>query len=114
MNPYSNSSKPTRRWVGGFGPSPPFMRRVQLEWSHSKWTGSIEFSWHWNQLHGISDITIWTKPLPQANGSHIGSSGAGCGPIYAHSSPALASTGYDLMVMRSLKWASGWAISSKG
>src|SRR5207253_10163870 len=62
--------------------------RSQLSCSHSKCTGSIEFSWHWNQLHGISLITIWTKPLPQVNGYQIGTSGAGSGPMYAHNSPA--------------------------
>ena len=67
----------------------------------------MEFSWHWNQLQGISLRTIWTKPLPQVNGSQTGTSGAGCGPMYAHSRPARASTGYALMVMRSLKRASG-------
>src|SRR6266851_752248 len=35
---------------------------LQFEWVHSKCTGSIEFSWHWNQLHGISALTIWRKP----------------------------------------------------
>src|SRR5581483_423262 len=92
--PYSNSSKPTRRWVGGRGPSAwPFSTRDQLVCSHSKWTGSIEFSWHWNQLQGISENTICLKPFFQVNGSQVGTSGAGSGPRYAHSRPAFASTG---------------------
>src|SRR5207253_5959173 len=89
VKPCSNSSKPMRRCVGGLVPLAwPRRRCPQLSCSHSKCTGSIEFSWHWNQLHGISLITIWTKPLPQVNGYQIGTSGAGSGPMYAHNSPA--------------------------
>ncbi len=40
----------------------------------------MEFSWHWNQLQGISEKTICTKPFVQVNGSQSGTSGAGCGP----------------------------------
>ena len=53
------------RWVGGFGPLSLCRTRVQLLCSHSKCTGSIEFSWHWNQLQGISEKTICMKPLRQ-------------------------------------------------
>src|SRR6266852_9434059 len=114
MNPYSNSSKPTFRWGGGLGPSPPRMTRVQFECSHSKCTGSIEFSWHCSQLHGTSENTTCTKPLPHVNGSHVGTSGAGGGPRYAHRRPAFASTGYALIRTRSLKRAWGCAVSSNG
>ena len=70
----------------------PFSRRPQLSCIHSKCTGSIEFSWHWNQLHGTVENTICTNPLFQQNGSQFGTSGAGSGPRYAHSKPAFAST----------------------
>jgi hypothetical protein len=80
MKPYSNSSKPIFRCLGGFGPSMPRKIRDQFPCSHSKCTGSMEFSWHWNQLHGISESTIWTKPFFQVNGSQVGTSGAGVGP----------------------------------
>ena len=93
MKPYSNSSKPILRWVGGLGPSLPRSARDQLPCSHSKCTGSMEFSWHWSQLHGTSENTIWTKPFFQVKGSQVGTSGAGAGPRYAQTSPALASTG---------------------
>src|SRR3954471_11169214 len=100
VKPNSNSSNPIFRWVGGFGPLFwPRRMRDQLVCSHSKWTGSIEFSWHWNQLQGISEMTIWTKPLRHVNGSQFGTSGAGSGPMYAHSRPAFASTLYALIVM---------------
>ena len=92
-NPYSNSSKPSFRCIGGLGPSTPRSTRDQFPCSHSKCTGSMEFSWAWNQLQGISAKTIWTKPFSHVNGSHVGTSGAGGGPRYAHRSPALASTG---------------------
>jgi len=36
--------------------------------------GSHEFSWHWNQLQGMSEITTSRKPFSQVNGSQIGSS----------------------------------------
>ena len=52
---------------------------LQLSCIHSKCTGSIEFSWHWNQLHGTSQATISAKPLLQVNGSQTGNSGAGSG-----------------------------------
>src|SRR5881409_3064030 len=76
MKPYSNSSKPTFKCVGERPPAPP-SARDQFEWSHSKCTGSIEFSWHWNQLQGTSENTICTKPLAQVKGSQVGTSGAG-------------------------------------
>src|SRR5215471_12323412 len=93
VKPYSNSSNPTRRCVGGRSPLAPASTRPQFECSHSKCTGSMEFSWHWNQLHGIRPKTICTNPFFHVNGSHVGTSGAGGGPRYAHRSPALASTG---------------------
>ena len=93
VKPCSNSSKAILRWVGGRSPRMPLSARAQLPCSHSKCTGSIEFSWHWNQLHGISAKTICTKPLAQVKGSHVGTSGAGAGPRYAHTRPALTSTG---------------------
>ena len=81
-----------RRCVGTPSPSRPWSARDHRECSHSKCTGSIEFSWHWNQLHGTSENTICTKPFFHVNGSHVGTSGAGAGPRYAQSRPALAST----------------------
>src|SRR3989442_6857251 len=114
VKPYSNSSKPTLRCVGDRSPSAPLSARDQFECSHSKCTGSIEFSWHWNQLQGTSANTICTKPFCQVKGSQVGTSGTGGGPRYAHRSPALASTGYDLMRTRSLNRASGCATSSNG
>src|SRR5215467_9100610 len=77
VKPYSNSSNAMRRWLGGFLASRAWSARDQLPCSHSKCTGSIEFSWHWNQLQGISEKTICTKPLPHVNGSHVGTSGGG-------------------------------------
>src|SRR6266478_9702931 len=87
--PYSNSSNPTFRCVGE-RPSAPPSARDQFEWSHSKCAGSIEFSWHWNQLQGTSENTICTKPLAQVKGSQVGTSGAGGGPRYAQRRPAFA------------------------
>ena len=81
MKPYSNSSKPilqVRRRAVAVGAA--LSARDQFECSHSKCTGSIEFSWHWNQLHGTSENTICTKPFFQVNGSQVGTSGAGGGP----------------------------------
>ena len=52
----------------------------------------MEFSWHWNQLHGITANTTCTNPFFQVKGSQLGTSGAGSGPRYAHSIPASAST----------------------
>ena len=80
MTPYSNSSNAILRWVGGRGPSRPRRARDQLPWSHSKCTGSMEFSWHWSQLQGISEKTIWTKPFFHVKGSQVGTRGAGGGP----------------------------------
>ena len=91
--PYSNSSNAIFRCVGAFGPRTPRSARDQLPCSHSKCTGSIEFSCAWSQLQGTSANTIWTKPFVHVNGSHVGTSGAGAGPRYAQRSPALASTG---------------------
>ena len=54
---------------------------LQFSCIHSKCTGSQEFSWHWNQLQGMSESTTSRKPFSQVNGSHTGSSGTGCGPI---------------------------------
>ena len=75
-----DSSKPTFRCVGERSPAAPLRARDQFEWSHSKCTGSIEFSWHWNQLHGTSENTICTKPFAQVKGSQVGTSGTGGGP----------------------------------
>src|ERR1700683_1754782 len=87
---------------------------LQFMCIHSKCGGSIEFSWHCSQLQGTSAKTTWTKPFFQENGSQSGTSGAGCGPRYAQSNPALASTGYALMWVLSLNRASGAATSSQG
>src|ERR1700689_5480315 len=78
--PYSNSSNSSFRCPGEYGPSLPSRRVLQFMCIHSKWIGSMEFSWHWNQLHGTSANTICTKPLDQVNGSQVGTRGAGCGP----------------------------------
>src|SRR4030095_15872907 len=99
--PYSNSSKPTFRCVGDHPPSARLRARDQFECSHSKCTGSIEFSWHWNQLQGTSENTICTKPFFHVNGSQVGTSGAGGGPREAPRRPPLTR-------------ASGWAVSSSG
>src|ERR1700731_2879886 len=85
--PYSNSLKSTLTWCGEYGPVPPFRRRLQFEWVHSKCTGSIEFSWHWNQLHGILALTIWRKPFGHEKNSQSGTNGCGSGPRYAHIEP---------------------------
>ena len=53
--------------------------RSSCECVHSKCTGSIEFSWHWNQLHGISALTIWRKPFFHEKNSQSGTSGARLG-----------------------------------
>src|SRR6185312_12293771 len=51
-NPYAKRSKSILTCFLPYGPSAPFKRTVQLRCIHSKWTGSIEFSWHCTQLHG--------------------------------------------------------------
>src|SRR4030095_2613293 len=82
-------------------PSARLTERSPFEGSHSKCTGSIEFSWHWNQLQGTSENTICTKPFFHVNGSQVGTSGAGGGPREAPRRPPLTR-------------ASGWAVSSSG
>ena len=49
----------------------------------------MEFSWHWSQLHGTSENTIWTKPFFQVNGSQVGTSGAGGRPEVGPHQPRL-------------------------
>jgi hypothetical protein len=65
----------------------------QLSCIHSKCTGSMDFSWAWNQLHGTSAKTISRKPFCQLNGSHTGSFAAGSGPMWVHNRPAHSRTG---------------------
>src|SRR6516165_11506109 len=71
MKPCSNSSNLSFR-VRGACVLWPRSDALQLSCIHSKCTGSMEFSWHWNQLHGTSAKTICTKPLFQVKGSHVG------------------------------------------
>ena len=54
--PNSNSSNPMRVCVGEKSLLPLRLSN-QLECSHSKCTGSIEFSWHCSQLHGMVEKT---------------------------------------------------------
>ena len=110
--PNSNSSNAMRVCVGAYSLLPP-RRSDWFECSHSKWTGSIEFSWHCSQLHGISENTTCLKPRSWYR-SQSHSSGTGPSPMYAHSSPAFACTRYAVARTFSLKFASGCAICSNG
>src|SRR6185369_3450794 len=78
-NPYSNSLKSTFTCCGVYGPVAPPSRTLQFKCVHSKCTGSIEFSWHLNQLHGSSALTIRRKPFGHEKNSQSGTSGRGSG-----------------------------------